>query len=115
MSLNSWDSKVYAVEISGWDVERQFFVEHTSLYRDGAGAKTVMLQHHLRNGLFVFIRELSSGSADKEYPSIYRVELAGAPDRTGFSKVRLSPQSLREVIYDATSEPIEHLNQQWQQ
>ncbi len=124
LSLGAWESLILCRSIVGiakrvrWkyragDIARQFFVERTSLYDDGAGVTTVVLQHQLRNGLLVFIRELGTGSVEKEYPTVYRVELAEARDHTGFSKARLSLQSLHEVIYDATSERLEHLNQQW--
>jgi hypothetical protein len=104
------------VEVSGWDTDRHFFVEKTSLYMDRSGDRTVILRNQLRTGLLVFIRLTTTTFAGKTYPRVYRVELAELPDHAGFSKVCLTPSQPRhELSEDATSESSEHLIQQWNQ
>jgi hypothetical protein len=105
--------KIYSVEISGWDIERQFFVERTSLAVDQAGTRTTFLRSRLHQHLVVFIRLLSTTFAGKVYPKVYRVDLAELPDRTGFSRIHLTPaEAPRTIEYHATSGPSEHLSQQ---
>jgi hypothetical protein len=111
--VKGWDNHIHSVEISGWDIEKQFFVERTSLYMDRSGAKTVILRNQLRKGLLVFIRPLSTTFSGKIYPKVCRVDVAELPDHTGFSKIHLTPSEPRRALeYDATSESSEHLSQQ---
>jgi hypothetical protein len=111
--VTRWGNKVHSVEISGWDVDREFFVERTSLYIDQSGATTVILRNRLREGLLVFVRLLSTTFSRKIYPRVYRVDASELPDNTGFSRIRLTPSGpRRDNEYHATSESPEHLSLQ---
>jgi hypothetical protein len=113
--VTSWDSKIYSVEVSGWDCEKHFFIERTSLYMDRAGTRTVILRNHLRNGLLVFVRLKSAAFAVQKFPQVYRVDAAALPDHTGFSKIHLTSMEpstgpRQEDEYHATSGASAHLN-----
>jgi len=50
----------YAIEISGWNVSEDFFVEQTELAWDSSAHK-VLLKHPVREGALVFIRLAGNG------------------------------------------------------
>jgi hypothetical protein len=115
--VTGWDSKIYSVEVSGWDCEKQFFVERTSLYMDRSGTRTVLLRNRLRRGLLVFIRLQSAAFAAQKHPKVYRVDAAMLPDHTGFSKIHLTSMEPsmglgQEQEFHATSGGSAHLNRQ---
>ena len=64
---------VYRVEISGWDMNEQFFVERTALEWNVGGRKTVLLHQRARQGSLLFIRLLENSAALASFPVAYRV------------------------------------------
>ena len=50
----------YAIEISGWNLNEDFFVEQSELAWDST-AHRVLLKHPVREGAFVFIRLTGNG------------------------------------------------------
>jgi len=64
---------VYRVEISGWDVNEQFFVERAALEWRVGQQKTVLLHCKARQGALLFIRLLENPSPSRSFPVAYRV------------------------------------------
>ena len=64
---------VYRVEISGWDLNEQFFVERSALEWHVGEQKTVLLHRKARQGALLFIRLLENPSPSRSFPVAYRV------------------------------------------
>ncbi|HET6199768.1 MAG TPA: hypothetical protein VFD93_05470 [Candidatus Acidoferrales bacterium] len=61
------------VEISGWDLAENFFVEETVLRRCNDGSRNVLLHARLRVGALVFARLPDEHTADRTSPVMYQV------------------------------------------
>lgn len=61
------------VEVSGWDMAEEFFVEKGFLSVGGDGVQRIMLQTGLRLGSFVFLRCIDGASAFRSVPVTYQV------------------------------------------
>jgi len=61
------------VEISGWDLAENFFVEKTVLRRCDDGSRKVLLHAPLRVGALVFARLSDGQTADRTSPVTYQV------------------------------------------
>jgi len=64
---------VYRVEISGWDLNEQFFVERAALEWNVGEQKTVLIHKQARQGALLFIRLLDHTVAARSFPVAYRV------------------------------------------
>jgi len=68
-------SNTYRIEISGWDLDENFFVEKTHLEWSEEKGKRVQLRRPLRNGAVVFIRLIASVASGQGFPIAYQAEL----------------------------------------
>jgi hypothetical protein len=64
---------VYRVEISGWDLNEQFFVERAALEWGVGEQKTVLVHRRARQGALLFVRLLESSAPERSFPVAYRV------------------------------------------
>jgi hypothetical protein len=64
---------VYRVEISGWDLNDQFFVERAALEWGLGEQKTVLMRRRARQGALLFIRLLENSAPERSFPVAYRV------------------------------------------
>jgi hypothetical protein len=72
----------YAVEVSGWDQEEKFFVEHTRLEWHAQNPKKVVLRHLIKTGTTVFLRLLKSANPPPILAVAYRaVRIQPAAER----------------------------------
>lgn len=71
-------TNVYRVEVSGWDVTKDFFVEKTELEWDENDAKRVRLSRSVRKGSMIFVRLLQPTEASPSFPIAYEVDPIGA-------------------------------------
>jgi hypothetical protein len=62
----------YPIEISGWDMDENFFVERTAL-EWSESEKKVCLQHALRKGALVFVQLLGESKRASAYPLAYEI------------------------------------------
>jgi hypothetical protein len=62
---------VYRVEISGWDVNEQFFVERAALQWGQGEQRTVLVRRRVREGALVFVRLLQD-TPPRSFPVAYR-------------------------------------------
>lgn len=81
----------FEVEISGWDVREDFFVENSFAIWHGAGEKTVFVRHPIREGSIVFVRLCESLGRRETYPVAYRAGKVSIVDARGIRAVKLQP------------------------
>jgi hypothetical protein len=90
----------YRVEISGWDISENFFVEKAALKWGADGAKEVCVNSSIRQGSIVFIRLLQPLASENNYPIAYQASNVGPRDARGLVRVGLEQlrprQSARE-------------------
>jgi hypothetical protein len=61
----------FRVEVSGWDMDQQFFVEKTELdWYDGEN-KSIHLRTPVKRGAVLFVRLLEKGSSGQGFPVAY--------------------------------------------
>ncbi len=82
-------STSYRVEISGWDLDENFFVEKTDLEWNEDQGKKVSLRRRLRDGALVFVRLLAPTDSGHSYPIAYEVQNMSPVDPAGRTEVRL--------------------------
>ena len=87
-------TNVYRVEVSGWDVNRAFFVENSQLEWTEETGKQVTLHRGLNDGAVVFLRLLQPISKDRPHPVAYHVEMVARTEE-GLRQFRLRPVSSR--------------------
>lgn len=67
----------YRVEVSGWDLGENFFVEKTLLSWQEDGSKRVLLRTPLNEGTLVFVRLVDDSPTGRSIPVTYQVENIG--------------------------------------
>jgi len=63
---------IFRVEISGWDVNEQFFVERSALQWGEGEKRRALIRRKVRPGALVFIRLLQDSVASRTFPVAYR-------------------------------------------
>ena len=63
---------IYRVEISGWDLNEQFFVERSALQWVEGETRRALLRRKVRPGALLFVRLLQDGSPERTFPVAYR-------------------------------------------
>ena len=79
----------YDVEISGWDLSEDFFVEKGTLHWHGKNSKKILLRNRIHKGGVVFVRLAQPVGASNNFPVAYQAEEVAAPDRQKLSEVTL--------------------------
>jgi hypothetical protein len=79
----------YRVEISGWDVEKNFFVEKTDLDWSDEQIKKVFLRRPLRHRAVVFVRLISPTTLGDSVPIAYQAERVHKADGDGTWEIHL--------------------------
>jgi hypothetical protein len=79
----------YPIEVSGWDLDNNFFVEMTEFLCSEVAGKQVRLRRALPLGTIIFIRLLAHDSATGSLPVTYRVESAKPQDSAGQCMMQL--------------------------
>lgn len=80
----------FRIEISGWGLDNDFFVERTDLLWTAGGEKQVQLHRALPEGAIVFIRLLASEPSSGSIPVAYQVRDVVPMDCTGRCQMRLA-------------------------
>lgn len=96
MSSQDWLSTHYPIEVSGWDLDENFFVEKTNLEWSEERGKRVQLHRPLRDGAVVFVRLLARASSSQDFPIAYQAEVLPSQQSDGsweFGLVQLHPRS----------------------
>jgi hypothetical protein len=82
-------SAKYRIEISGWDLAENFFVEKTNLDWSEEDGKRVYLRRPLRDGAVVFVRLIAPTALVRTFPVAHRVEKVSRADGAEMWEVRL--------------------------
>jgi hypothetical protein len=82
-------TRLYAIEISGWDCKEQFFVERCDLQWNEESGKQVGLKRAVRDNAIVLVRLLQGGNPDRSQPVAYKAEGMGRT-KTGKYQFRLN-------------------------
>ena len=96
------------VEVSGWDSEGRFFVEHSTLDSTELGQKTLLLRHAVQSRSLIFIRALYADSFTKSHPEVHHVERREPSERSGYSKLHLTDFPPRRNGGCEPKDPAEH-------
>jgi hypothetical protein len=80
----------YRVEVSGWDLDSNFFVEKTNLVWSQNGEKKVRLRHALTEGAIIFVRLLIEVSTVNSVPVAYQVKDMQGMDCDGQCEILLT-------------------------
>jgi hypothetical protein len=85
---------MYRVEVSGWDSDRDFFVEKTDLHWDEDSGKRILIGHELSRNALVFVRLLQPVSPERTSPVAYSAEFSRvSPDgRNDYRLTQLGPR-----------------------
>ena len=70
-------TRVYAVEVSGWDDAQNFFVENCDLVWNEEGVKHVALHRELNESTILFVRLTDAGDSQRAHPVVYEACLVG--------------------------------------
>ena len=70
-------SRLYAVEVSGWDCTKNFFVERCDLVWNEDTGRHVVLQQNLRDSAVLIVRLLETYRAGRSHAIVYEAELMG--------------------------------------
>ncbi|MGB7283093.1 MAG: hypothetical protein WBE13_12590 [Candidatus Acidiferrum sp.] len=82
-------TRLYAVEVSGWNCTQNFFVERCDLVWNEDSGKQVVLKQSLRESAILFVRLLQPGESDRSYPVAYEAEFVGKT-QNGLRQFRLN-------------------------
>jgi len=96
MSPQNPVSICYHIEISGWDLAENFFVEKTELDWSEEHGKKVFVRHSVHDGAVVFVRLIHPKVSGQSLPVAYQVEEVAPPDASGMralSLVQLRPRT----------------------
>jgi hypothetical protein len=94
-SLEAQASKI--AEISGWDMDENFFVEKALLHHYQDGNNKVGLRARLRVGSLVFVRVPDEASLDRTVPVTYQVLRIDGSASHGAREVQLIRLRPRET------------------
>jgi hypothetical protein len=82
--------EMYRVEISGWDHQGQFFVEHSMLEWRQDQRKSALIRRRVRSGTLLFLRLLDRTNAIPSFPVAYRVRDVRAAEGAEKYEVQLA-------------------------
>jgi hypothetical protein len=87
---NELPTPMYRVEISGWDLQGQFFVEHSVMEWRANEPKSARIQRRVQSGTLVFLRLLERSDAPAAFPVAYRLRNVGASEDNKSYEVQLA-------------------------
>jgi hypothetical protein len=82
-------TRLYSVEISGWDGKEDFFVEKCELEWNEETGKGVALKRALNDRAILLVRLLQTGDSDRSQPVVYQAEVIGKT-KSGLCQFRLN-------------------------
>ncbi len=101
MAFENAQENTYQVEISGWDLDDNFFVERTDLLWGQNDRKMVLLRRPVLEGALVFVRLTLPIEYQHSFPIAYHVASVNASADTSSWEVALTKvhprNSTREV------------------
>jgi hypothetical protein len=89
MAVQNPFSSSYRVEVSGWDLSENFFVEKTLLEWTEPSQKSVYVRHPLRPGAIVFVRLIDPTAGSHAFPIAYQAQTIRPADYQGMNQILL--------------------------
>ncbi|MGO9642127.1 MAG: hypothetical protein ACLP1Y_12585 [Candidatus Acidiferrales bacterium] len=111
MGVQTVVPSLYPIEISGWNVEGEFFVEKADLRWNDMGEKRVSLRESVRDGAVVFVRLMIRKSDNATFPIAYQAELITDQRSRGTIEMKLIPCQPRASEPKHDSTPDAHLQE----
>jgi len=99
----------YRIEVSGWGLDDNFFVESADLLWTPSGDKNLKLRRALAEGAVVFVRLLNPESSNNSVPVAYRVEGIEPMDCNGCCQMKLrqlSRRSKESLLQESASKEV---------
>jgi len=96
MMAREMTASSYRVEISGWDVDENFFVEKADLAWDETLGKRIAIHNPVRAGSLLFVRLLDPRDPNRAIPVAYKAATVEPRDVQGqfhISLVKIWPRS----------------------
>ena len=82
-------TRLYPVEISGWNGKEEFFVERCELEWNEDPGKQIALKQSLNGHVVLLVRLLQTADSERSYPVAYNAERVGKT-KSGLHRFRLS-------------------------
>jgi hypothetical protein len=82
-------TRLYSIEVSGWDCKKQFFVERCELQWNEESGKQVGLRRAVNDNAILLVRLVQGDDADRSQPVAYEAEGMGRT-KTGMYQFRLN-------------------------
>ncbi len=111
MGVETLTATIYPIEISGWNVDGEFFVERTELRWNEKGEKRVSIREAVRDGSVVFARLMLQKSDSAAVPIAYQAELVPDQRSRGALEMKLVPCQPRVNESDHEDSRKEQLHQ----
>ncbi|SRR5712692_1246322 len=95
MPLHPLIAASFRIEVSGWDLDENFFVEKTELDAGENRNKKLLMRHRVRDRALVFVRPLVPVFSPDAAPTAFQVESVRAARIAGLwdvSLVQLHPR-----------------------
>ena len=101
-------SATYGVEVSGWDLSENFFVEKAQLHWGHKSGQQLHLKTRLREGSVVFVRLLQVLANEANFPIAYLVQKDLRIENDGCTVVEISRLHPKPSIHQAPEsvEPV---------
>ena len=113
MNATMQSAATYRIEVSGWGLDNNFFVERTDLICSQDGEKKVRLRRSLADGVIIFVRLLVPESTGSSLPIPYQVKGAHPMDCNGHCEIhltRLHPRAQESIAPKTASYKQERLS-----
>jgi len=95
-------TRLYAIEISGWDCKEQFFVERCELQWNEESGKQVGLKRAVNDNAILLVRLLQGGDPDRSQPVAYEAEEMGRT-KAGMYQFRLKMVAPRRRDHESSA------------
>jgi hypothetical protein len=110
MEPETTEPVIYPIEISGWNVDGEFFVERAELRWNDLGEKRISLRETVRDGAVVFARLMSGNTGSPAVPIPYQAELVPDQRSRGTIEMKLVPCQPRSGEPERAGSPEEQLH-----
>jgi hypothetical protein len=107
MNFSTDQANSYRVEVSGWDVSENFFVEKTTLNWGRDEKKEIHLRSALREGSVVFVRLLQPLASGNNFPIAYQAQRIGPRNADGQARVHLAQLRPRPPYKQSREVPLD--------
>lgn len=95
-------TRLYSIEISGWNCKEQFFVERCELQWNEESGKQVGLKSAVNDNAILLVRLLQGGDPNRSQPVAYEAKGMGRT-KTGMYQFRLNMVAPRRRDHESSA------------